>query len=518
MYEEVHYGDSGYGFVDPDAHHPTVVVFVHGWSGDARSTWTWKPAWWRFPKKASHVNLLELLSKESGLACDFLALGHAAGAVGDTVIESVADSLRTFLELRCKGRNVVLVAHSLGGLACRHAVIDLLERVGADDCPVIGILMFGTPNSGTQIARYPNRFLLSVSAGQMEPLTLFLERLNRAWLTHVVNNGDPDGSLGTRLNLPCQTVIGETDRIVPRSSASSLSLLGQWKSVRKNHRGLPKAESANDPTFAFVTEFVRECSKWAETKALRRMVDKLSNAVRRTALGGSARPVETWTLEETDTIVLTERSGPATGDILNCGIVSVRRGGKAKEIVRICVRLEDRDPERDDLDYTHLIGQGLLSEDRYLRLADLLRDAKVDIDSVAALLSVKGVTLTHSAGTQEYEYSSEDSSFGLGYAILAFRLPGAGSVPRKNELTLRLETLADVRQGWYSYFAARTVVEKITVEVQAPFPVIALQRCWWSEAPISHGRAGTGAYFSKVSVPGPVIAGVCLDWFFNKGG
>jgi hypothetical protein len=282
--------------------------------------------------------------------------------------------------------------------------------------------------------------------------------------------------------------------------------------------GLPKAGSATDPTFTIVTNFVKDCRKWAEGKALRRMVDKLSDGVRRRAMGPSARPVETWTLEETDTIRFSEASGPGAGDVLRCDVLSVRRGGKPKDTIRFCVRLEDREPDRDDLDYTHVIGQGLLSEDRYLRLADLLRNAALDAESVGELLAVKGVTLTHHGVTLEYEYSRQESSVGLGYAILAYRRPEAASAPRENELTLRLETLADLRQGWYSYFAPRTVVEKITVEIQAPFPVIALRRCWWGHDDIDEGKAGTGWHFSRVSIDGPIISGVSLDWVFNKGG
>lgn len=90
-----------------------VIIFIHGILGDHETTWSGTPS--------------QLISFPALHAFDYGSLGYSSGYIDfsspKTVVEQITLWVRTHLE---RYENIFFVAHSLGGLLLRHAVVDLL--------------------------------------------------------------------------------------------------------------------------------------------------------------------------------------------------------------------------------------------------------------------------------------------------------------------------------------------------------------------------------------------------------
>jgi pimeloyl-ACP methyl ester carboxylesterase len=142
---------------------PVAVVFVHGWGGAARSTWE------QFPQ------VLEDMTGSHGVDAFFLdyrsrgdaALWSAsvlqmfiADLVRDPVSAFVNPSLPTGAPLRARKsyEHILIVAHSLGAVITRRALLDLrdpLRPSGAvtdDQLSRVRLLFFAPAHSGADVA------------------------------------------------------------------------------------------------------------------------------------------------------------------------------------------------------------------------------------------------------------------------------------------------------------------------------------------------------------------------------
>ena len=120
--------------------HENVVMFVHGYTGDAMGTWK---------------HFRELLRDDPDLGgYDFLFLDYPSRFVGPNPdIEFVGRFLGTeYRERLSSYKHVYLVGHSMGGLVIKSMVIDYLRDGRSSDLKKIEhILFLATPNRGVDI-------------------------------------------------------------------------------------------------------------------------------------------------------------------------------------------------------------------------------------------------------------------------------------------------------------------------------------------------------------------------------
>jgi len=134
----------------PDALH---VIFVHGLGGDARATWMHNPE--------DHMTLWPSWIGED-VGCNVWVAGYGAALSGWTDaamhLADLGETLFSALQVEqgLKGRTIVLVGHSLGGLVIKSGMtqarvlgdqqrLSLLERI-------TGVVFVGTPHQGSSLA------------------------------------------------------------------------------------------------------------------------------------------------------------------------------------------------------------------------------------------------------------------------------------------------------------------------------------------------------------------------------
>jgi hypothetical protein len=141
-------------FPEPECNRPSrsgIVVFIHGWTGDALETWK------QYPRL--------MCNDERFAAFDVVSIGYPTllDNRGFTIAQTAAwifGGLRDQTKLR-DGERLIFVAHSMGGLVARE--ITLLHRLSQSPGTVSILVELGTPHNGANLA--PLATALGISHG-----------------------------------------------------------------------------------------------------------------------------------------------------------------------------------------------------------------------------------------------------------------------------------------------------------------------------------------------------------------
>ncbi|KAL8295180.1 hypothetical protein RB597_008529 [Gaeumannomyces tritici] len=251
------------------------ICFVHGLNGDRERTWTAdrQSAPWPktlLPSKLEDARILvygyDACVVRKGVAALTRLVDHAANLLGDLTSDRA----------RCgaSSRPLVFVAHSLGGLVCKEAI--LLSRNNPE--PHLrsifehtkGVLFMGTPHRGSWLAYWAN---LSASAlglvksanrsllATLQPDDQLLETIQRDFWAMVREQREA----GRALEVTCffeglpSSVLGRTVTVVSKESAT---LEGYSSfSVHAGHRDMGKYSSAEDNGFK---RLLGELTRWRD--------------------------------------------------------------------------------------------------------------------------------------------------------------------------------------------------------------------------------------------------------------
>lgn len=217
-----------------------LILFVHGYGGHPRGTWE------RFP---------DLIRADAELGARFdVSLHHFHSSILNVPfftkappIHRIAQGLRAAVDNRYAPRysDVVLVAHSLGGLVVRRYICDELPRGGLHTTQV---MLFAVPNNGSSLARLAasihwwHRPLV-----QLRSDSEFLETLNSDWASLKVNE-----------RLDCRFVVGGVDQIVDFSSGRLDYHTDPIVLDGYSHFDIVKPTTAEDLNFLVLRNFLLE--------------------------------------------------------------------------------------------------------------------------------------------------------------------------------------------------------------------------------------------------------------------
>lgn len=139
------------------------VVMVHGWTGSSRHT---------SERTGAFSNLVDLTTDEAaddgGLSTSLIGAVQSVGGVAVYTFDYHEVSSRWVTDegigpllaeaLPCLaqayGHPAVVIAHSMGGLATRQALGLIADDGGSPGAYVSDVITFGTPNTGSEVARW----------------------------------------------------------------------------------------------------------------------------------------------------------------------------------------------------------------------------------------------------------------------------------------------------------------------------------------------------------------------------
>jgi pimeloyl-ACP methyl ester carboxylesterase len=213
----------------------SAIVFIHGFGGSPEKTWQ------QFPSLLADDGRLEgwnihSLGYPTGIALDLVGIWKA-----DPNLATLADGLRTKAQLPpLKGYdNLVLIAHSMGGLVVQRAIVDddgsLTKRVSH-------VVLFGTPSGGLAKAKF-----LRFWKRQIKDMGLssdFVADLRKRW-TEKFAAWSP---------FRFWAVAGESDEFVPRSSSIDIFPQGCRSVVPGDHLSIVHADTSEHLSVILVAE------------------------------------------------------------------------------------------------------------------------------------------------------------------------------------------------------------------------------------------------------------------------
>ena len=264
-----------------------AVVFVHGYTGNADSTWR---------AEGASESFRELLASDPTFSDHHvLAFQYKSKGLRPPRIQNIADQLLFALDAT-DYQQIVFIAHSMGDVVAMEAILRALEKGKA--ARVAGLLLYGVPMNGVEWAKYAQRalgvaglvyphlhFLERVFVGNQQITALaddseFIEHLTGRWARRALNGGDPDIAAEQRASFPVRVVTGNDDWVVRESSARGLYGEIDWINVNQDHRSLVKPKDRSAMTYLIAEKFLKESRTWispASLLKLRGQIDRIWN-------------------------------------------------------------------------------------------------------------------------------------------------------------------------------------------------------------------------------------------------
>lgn len=211
----------------------TVILFVHGFSGEAETTFGKIPQYLMEDKNMNGWNMFSVGYSSNQMPS--LGIGIWA-AIPD--INTVSAFLFTIIKHQFGAyKRIAIIAHSMGGLALQKAILTMdissLERIKY-------ILLFGTPSNGlikAGLLKFWNRQLRDMSSNG-----IFITQLRKDWQKKFTGGYPFD----------FKVVAGTDDEFVPIASSQKPFDKKYCEVVSGNHLAIVKPENINHAGYQLI--------------------------------------------------------------------------------------------------------------------------------------------------------------------------------------------------------------------------------------------------------------------------
>ncbi|KAL8653022.1 MAG: hypothetical protein Q9226_004017 [Calogaya cf. arnoldii] len=265
------------------------VVFVHGLNGDPHNTWTSETTKTFWPARILPPILEEEKARVLVYGYDADVTSFTDGASKDKIHnhaeQLVADLTANRRIRKAIERPIIWIAHSLGGLVVKRALISSAEIRGNKTehlrsifVSTYGILFLGTPHHGSDVAQWGNRLewicsvMLPKKVMDSQPQLIdalktnnetlqnidrqFIQILNRFHI-YFFHEGKPTNLKGTLKFIVDETSASPTVQDVERAV------------IQADHSHMCKFENENAPGFDLVVEGIQRYAEEAPAKIKR---------------------------------------------------------------------------------------------------------------------------------------------------------------------------------------------------------------------------------------------------------
>lgn len=264
------------------------IVFVHGLTGNAYDTWLHKESGVHWPRDLLKQDLPDVRILSYGYDADFFNLWKPASIsrLSNHAENLVGDLVRKREQTETETRNIVFVAHSLGGLVTESALcvsrnnaeahLRQIERYTA------GIAFLGVPHCGANLASW-GKFgaqMLSVLKqsnkailGALEPGSEMLREVEKGFHS-ILRLRKDEGSEISITSFYEELPVIQIGEIVPLHSAEikGYSCFG----IHANHMDMTKFPDREDPGYDSV---LGELQRWKKTAKRIAVIDPQSDPI-----------------------------------------------------------------------------------------------------------------------------------------------------------------------------------------------------------------------------------------------
>lgn len=228
-----------------------AVVFVHGLNGDPVNTW-----------RKDHLTktLPELLGYDNELkAFDFYSYGYKTGFTARQYdFSAVAEILFSDIQAQLPTRDIVFVAHSMGGLVIQQYIVNRFEQYDSENLKRIkGIVYLSVPFQGAGLARVLPKLIINKQIRSLRKQNPLLVQLEDKWHKYFFRGGVESLPIELRHKIPQIAFHGAQDLVVSEASASPLHLDATVYKVDENHTSICKVDK-DSTIYKHIKKFLLE--------------------------------------------------------------------------------------------------------------------------------------------------------------------------------------------------------------------------------------------------------------------
>lgn len=234
----------------------SIIVFIHGFIG-GKDTWMDGNKPGNFIKSLCTFNKIEenfdlgvytYFTKITDIIEDVSWFGNLIGKKRkiqkNLPVNDISDMLQTEVQERLRNyTNIILVAHSMGGLVAKSTILKLIEE---NDYRIKLYVSLAVPHNGANLANIGKVIFGNPQINNLAPLETFINELNKNWLS---NKYLPDTAY----------IQGKLDRIVPKASSIGYdSREIKVSYVEEDHFSITKPNDENDTVIISVLNLIED--------------------------------------------------------------------------------------------------------------------------------------------------------------------------------------------------------------------------------------------------------------------
>ena len=225
-----------------------LIIFVHGFCGDAKTTWVNNTNGFNFPDQ------LEKDLAAEGTPAYVISFNYVSNLEVAPSIIDIAKRLSFKIQQLMQNheyKEISFVAHSMGGIIARQYILRHQPLELSTSTRVDHLVLLGSPTNGAQMADLGEKLLLHnrqiAELRNVDQGNSFLEALNDQWSRHFVE----DRTRYILMAAAYETVPMLLDRKLVQFS-STIHLASENMGFSTNHIGLSKPIDKNDDIYQWV--------------------------------------------------------------------------------------------------------------------------------------------------------------------------------------------------------------------------------------------------------------------------
>ncbi|WP_241904807.1 ABC-three component system protein [Vibrio splendidus] len=178
-------------------------------------------------------------------------------------IEEISNLLRTEVRFNLASYdNIVVVAHSMGGLVTKSAIVKDIEDNSISKIKLF--LSLAVPHEGAEAATFGGLVSKNIQIEDLAPLNVFIHKINDTWQK-------------TNLRPTTKYFYGVSDKVVSKTSAVPIDKeKSDVISVEENHTSITKPDGSSSTTFCAVKQLILEF-KTGDSGTNNMSIQKLNN-------------------------------------------------------------------------------------------------------------------------------------------------------------------------------------------------------------------------------------------------
>lgn len=226
-----------------------AVVFIHGIGGDPHDTWR---------KDPQTKTMIELLGQEATMSgVTFYSYGYRTGTIPlQYDFKTVAKLLHSDIQANLAGKNLVFIAHSMGGLIVQKYIVDRYDSYESAELKYVkGVVYLSVPFHGSGWAELLPKKMVNRQIRSLRRKNKDLVQLEDNWNKYVYRGGIEKLVESLKHEISQISFYGVRDKVVIESSSTPLYLGSEVNYVDETHKSICKIDD-NSTVYKMIRSFL----------------------------------------------------------------------------------------------------------------------------------------------------------------------------------------------------------------------------------------------------------------------